>query len=243
MTRRRPWVVLLAENDHVIETLSAYGAHKAFSIGILPGRPRCCEHLVDADAAHAAARLFSVDAITIADQVLGRRVFGKCLDHLLGGPSRAGMLGNVEMKNTAPVVGQDEEDVDDAEGGGRHGQEVNRCQRPDVVLEEGSPGLRGWIAWPGRHEAGDAALADVDAELEQLAVDPGRAPAYVGLGHLENERLDLSARTRALNVDDLPVLRCTPAHQTIKAQPDYQRLWELSVGLAQGTFVREPPRW
>jgi hypothetical protein len=55
--------------------------------------------------------------------------------------------------------------------------------------------------------------------------------------------LPLSARTRALNVDDLPVLRCTPVHQTIKAQPDYQRLWELSVGLAQGTFVREPPRW
>jgi hypothetical protein len=27
--------------------------------------------------------------------------------------------------------------------------------------------LRGWLAWPGRHEAGDAALADVDAELEQ----------------------------------------------------------------------------
>ena len=59
-----------------------------------------------------------------------------------------------------------------------------------MVVEESAPGLRGWLAWPGRHEAGDAALADVDAELEQLAVDPWRAPAYVGLGHLENERLD-----------------------------------------------------
>jgi hypothetical protein len=103
--------MLLTEDDHVIETLSAYGSHKALSVGILPGRPRCCEHLVDADAAHSTAKLVSVDAIAIADHVLGRSVFGKCLDDLLGGPSRAGMLGDVEVKKTASVVGQDEEDV------------------------------------------------------------------------------------------------------------------------------------
>ena len=39
----------------------------------------------------------------------------------------------------------------------------------------------------GRQEAGDAALADVDAELEQLAVDSGRAPTDVGLGHPSDE--------------------------------------------------------
>ena len=46
-----------------------------------------------------------------------------------------------------------------------------------MVVEESAPGLRGCLAWLGRHEAGHAALADVDAELEQLAVDPWRAPA------------------------------------------------------------------
>jgi hypothetical protein len=55
--------MLLTEDDHVIETLSAYGSHKALSIGILPGRPRCCEDLVDADAAHSMAKLVTVDAI------------------------------------------------------------------------------------------------------------------------------------------------------------------------------------
>ena len=88
-----------------------------------------------------------VDAIAITDHVCGRTVFRKCLHDLLGGPSRGGMLGDVEVKKTASVVGQDEEDVEDAEGDGRHGEEVNRCQRPDVVLEEDrhvcEGGLRG----------------------------------------------------------------------------------------------------
>jgi hypothetical protein len=49
----------------------------------------------------------------------------------------------------------------------------------------------GGLAWLGWHETRDAALSDVDTELEQLAMDPWRAPADVGLGHLADERLDL----------------------------------------------------
>ena len=59
-----------------------------------------------------------------------------------------GMLGDVEVNNASAVVGQDEEDEEDAEGGGGHGEEVDRGQRAEVVVEEGAPGLRGWLAWP-----------------------------------------------------------------------------------------------
>ena len=59
--------MLLAEDNHVIETISTNGSDKPLSVGILPGRPRCCEHLVDSDAAHSTAKLVSVDAIAIAD--------------------------------------------------------------------------------------------------------------------------------------------------------------------------------
>ncbi len=34
---QNPTEMLLTEDNYVIETLSAYGAHKAFSVGILPG--------------------------------------------------------------------------------------------------------------------------------------------------------------------------------------------------------------
>ena len=97
--------MLLAEDNHVIETISTYGSDKPLSVGILLGRLRCCEHLVDADAAHAG-------------HVLGRSIFRKCLDDLLGGPSCAGMLGDVEMKNAATVVCEDEEYIQNVEGRG-----------------------------------------------------------------------------------------------------------------------------
>jgi hypothetical protein len=37
------------------------------------------------------------------------------------------------------------------------------------------------------HILGDSRLADFDPELEQLAVDPGRAPARIGAADLTNQ--------------------------------------------------------
>jgi len=40
-----------------------------------------------------------------------------------------------------------------------------------MVVEESSPGLGGRLAYFRWHESRDGSLADVDAELEQLAMD------------------------------------------------------------------------
>jgi hypothetical protein len=111
--------------------------------------------------------------------------------HLLGGPQCARVAGDIPVDDAPAVVGEDEEDVEDAKGRGGHGQEFDGRHGAQVIVEESTPGLRGRLAWPGRHEARDAALSDVDAELEQLPVDPSRALAHVGLGHLLDERFDL----------------------------------------------------
>ena len=91
------------------------------------------------------------------------------------------MFSDVEVHDTPAVVCQDEEDVQDAKGRGRHDEEVDRGQRAEVVVEKRAPSLRGWLAWPRRHEAGHTSLADVDAKLEQFAVDFGCAPEWIGL--------------------------------------------------------------
>jgi hypothetical protein len=54
-----------------------------------------------------------------------------------------------------------------------HGEEVNRCKSAKMVVEKGAPGLRRRLALPLGHETGDATLADLDAELEQLTMDSG----------------------------------------------------------------------
>jgi hypothetical protein len=55
------------------------------------------------------------------------------------------------VKNAAAVVGQDEEDIENAKGRSGHHEEIDRCQRADVVVKEGAPRLRrrlsvGWAA-------------------------------------------------------------------------------------------------
>jgi hypothetical protein len=57
---QNPTEMLPTEDNHVIETLAAYGFHKAFSIGILPGQVRCGEHLVGADALDATSELLAI---------------------------------------------------------------------------------------------------------------------------------------------------------------------------------------
>src|ERR1022692_3783253 len=165
------------EDDDMVETLPPHGSHEAFSKRILPRRPRCGEDFLDAEALDATAELVAENAVAVTDHEPGRPVLGESLDDLLGGPGRAGVLGDVEVKNAAAVVGQDEEDIQNAKRRRRNREEIDRCQRADMVVEEGAPGLRGRLPWLGRHEAGNASLADVDAELQQFAVNFGRAPA------------------------------------------------------------------
>src|SRR5450631_420650 len=188
---QNPAEMALTEDDDVVETLPPYGSHEAFGIWILPRRPRCGEDLLDAEALDATAELVAENAVAVADHEPRRRVLGESLDDLLGGPCRAGVLGDVAVKNAAAVMGQDEEDIKNAKRRRRNSEEIDRCQRAEVVVEKSAPGLRGWLPWFGRHEAGHASLADVDSELQQFAVNSGCAPAHVGLGHLADEPFGL----------------------------------------------------
>jgi len=55
-----------------------------------------------------------------------------------------------------------------------------------MVAEESLPALGRRAPSPG-HVLGDAGLADLDAELEQLAMDPRRSPQRIGNAHLADQ--------------------------------------------------------
>src|SRR5215471_4769483 len=81
------------------------------------------------------------------------------------------MPGYVEMEDASAVVSQNQEHVKHLKSDGRHGKEVDRDHALDVILQEGLPGLRGWIA-PAYEVLAHAGFADVDAKLEQCAAHP-----------------------------------------------------------------------
>jgi hypothetical protein len=134
----------------------------------------------------------AVDAVAVAEEVGRRGLVREGVDQLLSGPDGGGVLGHVEVDDPPAVVSEHDENEEDAEASGGHRKEVNRDDVPDVVSEERPPGLRGLGTTRG-HEAGDGALGDVDAELEELAVDARRTPQGIRRGHRPDEGGDLGA--------------------------------------------------
>src|SRR5260370_38035013 len=77
---------------------------------------------------------------------------------------------------------EDEKDVEDAEGHGRHGQESDRDRTREMIADESLPGLRRGTARPPRglgHVLGDRIFGDVVADLRELAGDPATCPKRI----------------------------------------------------------------
>jgi len=59
--------VIFADDDQMIETLSANRADYAFDVWILEGRSRRRGDLFDLHPCHSTAKLFSIDLISISE--------------------------------------------------------------------------------------------------------------------------------------------------------------------------------
>src|SRR5215472_6074158 len=90
---------------------------------------------------------------------------------MLGGPLCGRMRSNTEMQSAPPVVRQHQEHVQDLEPVGRTSLKKSmEIMVFILVLEERPPGLQRRLA--ARQVLTHAYLDDVDAELEQLAMNP-----------------------------------------------------------------------
>src|SRR5947208_11450952 len=83
------------------------------------------ENLGDAHALHPSAKLATVDAVSIAEEIAWRRIVGKGFDILLRPPSGSGRVRDVEMHDSPAMVQQDHEHVEDSEGRSRHDEEID----------------------------------------------------------------------------------------------------------------------
>jgi hypothetical protein len=97
----------------------------------------------------------------------------------------------VEMDDTAALVGQDQENVEDLEADRRHREEVDRDQGLDVIFKEGSPGLGGRPT-RANHVFANAGFAGINAEFEQFTVDARSTPERIFPAHLADQITDFS---------------------------------------------------
>ena len=113
-----------AEDEHVIQTLPSDRANKPFREGILPRATWGGEDFLETHALHAAPKLFAVDGVAIAQKIRRCRVVREGVYDLLGRPVGGGMLGDVEEHDAPAVVGEHDEDEEDAQPGRGHREEV-----------------------------------------------------------------------------------------------------------------------
>lgn len=88
------------------------------------------------------------------------------------------MSGDIEMNHSTSIVSQYQEHMEHFKADCRHGKEIDGNQSLEVNVQKSAPGLRRRLAVP-EHVLADAGFADVDAQLEQLTMDVGRAPERV----------------------------------------------------------------
>ena len=117
--------VLFAEDDQVVQAFAPDRADDSLGIGVLPGRLGRGEDLPDANRPDDPLECIAVGTIPIPQQVarLGA-VSGEGLPDLLRGPSRRRMSGDVEVEDAPPVVGENHETEEQAEGGRGDDEEI-----------------------------------------------------------------------------------------------------------------------
>ena len=84
---------------------------------------------------------------------------------------------------------QDKKAEEQAKRNGRDHEEIHRGDAVGMIAQEGLPALRRRSP-PPRHIFRHARLPDIDAELEELAMDSRRTPEWVGQAHLVDQPPD-----------------------------------------------------
>src|SRR5215831_8628706 len=193
------------QHNHMVQAFTANRADNAFDVSSLPRRPRSAENFFDIHCGDLVAELLAIDSISISQQISRRGIKRKGFEHLLRRPFRRWMSGDVEVHDASSIMCKDNKDEKDFEPNGVDGEEVDGRELRNVIVEECAPRLRWWFG-VSDHVLGNRSLRDLNAQLHQLAVDPGCAPDRVLSTDRSNQIADLfgNLRPSGLSMPNLP---------------------------------------
>src|SRR6266481_9554189 len=134
--------VPFAKDEYMIQTLAPDGADEPLREGVLPRAVRRREDFTDAHALHAMPEHMTVDRVAIAEEIGGGGVVREGVHDLLGRPGSSGTLGDIEVEDAPAVVGEHDEDEQNAQARGGTSEEIDGDEIPDVIGQEGAPRLR-----------------------------------------------------------------------------------------------------
>ena len=100
------------------------------------------------------------------------------------------------------MMAEDDQNIEEAEVDRRHHEQIHRGDAGGMVVQKGLPALARRSP-TSRHVLRHCRLRDLDAELEQLAMNARRAPQRIGTAHLANKITQVAPDSRATAACDI----------------------------------------
>jgi hypothetical protein len=105
----------LAKDDDMIEALVPNRTDEPLREGVLPWALGRRQDFIDPHALHALPEGVTVDGVAIAEEIGRGGVVREGVHDLLGRPGGGGVLGHVEVEDASAIVGQYDEDEQNAQ--------------------------------------------------------------------------------------------------------------------------------
>jgi hypothetical protein len=168
----------IAQDHDMIQAFSPDRADEPFDVSILPRRAGRSWSVPDAHRLHSPGDDRTVGTIVVANDVSGCLIPGKSLGDLSGNPFGGWVGGDVGPDQMASLKMDNRQSIQKLEADGPHNEQIDSGDVRRVIAKEGFPALRRRPT-SSHHVFGYRRLSDVDAELEQLAMDARRTPERV----------------------------------------------------------------
>src|SRR6476646_4016595 len=197
------------ENDHMVEQIPAAGAYPAFRNAVLPWTSKAGALGLNAETLHCFDHFIIELWAAIKDQVGGGRVIGKRLAQLLHDPCTRRMARHLTLKNTPPVMRDDEKAVVHSEGQRWHCKEIHCGDGFPMIAQKSRPSL-GRLRTPRRspHPAQYGSFRKIEAKHFQFAVDARCAPRGILRYHAKDQFAQFLAETFSAGPNPTPREPC-----------------------------------
>src|SRR3989475_6111381 len=179
-----------ADHDDVVQAFTSNRADHPLGIRVLPRRAGRNDGLLDVQHLGLTRKSFSIDLVSVTDQMAWGLLQPARLDQLPPSPIRGRMFRDIKMHQPPPVVAQHHEDEQDPKGRRGHREEIQRDQILGVILQKRAPRQRRRPPRP-EHVLRDRRLRDRQTQLQQFAMDPRRTPERIGAADPPNQISEL----------------------------------------------------
>lgn len=193
------------QHDHMVEQIPAAVADPSLGNAILPGTSKTNSLRFDPEAVYGIDDFCIEVASSIKDQIFRCGIKGKGLAQLLNDPRARRMPGHVAVKDAPPVMRNNEETVEDAEGERWHDEEIHRCDGFPVIAQESRPSFRR-LGTSRRfpHPTQHSSFGNIEAEYLQFTMNTRRAPGRIFGNHAEDEVAQFPAYTFSSRICSVP---------------------------------------